>query len=60
MREGRSHAITWGRDLPENSKCKIPEIERFLVRTMAFTLSEVRSHWRVLSEGTVVSLCLIK
>ena len=44
----------------QNSKCKIPKMTTFLVSTLAFTLSEVRSHWRVLNERTVIDLCLIK
>ena len=49
------------KNLPDRtSSIEFLRLKHSWLRTFAFILSEVRSHGRVLSEGTVIGLCLIK
>lgn len=49
------------KNLPDRaSSVKFLRLKRSWLRTLALILSEVRSHWRILSDGTVIGLCLIK
>ena len=47
-----------GKNLPDRtSSIEFLRLKHSWLRTFAFILSEVRSHWRVLSEGTIIGLC---